>query len=138
MQAFNVLPAAFQASMKFLTAPPDGGGDRPAGGPVNPPPVTTPTTRTNPGRGAPAAAQGGWFTCEVLRVGPAEDGEVYLALKDNSNSWPDWRWYSAVQACRKEMLATALTAVSMQLPVTVFLTTTDEYGEVDRLYVTRD
>jgi len=35
------------------------------------------------------------------------------------------------------MLATALTAITTGLRVTAFLTTTDEYGTLNRLYITR-
>lgn len=85
----------------------------------------------------PLAAPGGWFGCDVLRVGPVEDGKIYIGLRDRGNGWPGARWYSAVPGYRKEMLATALTAISLQLPVSAALTTTDEYGEINRLYIMR-
>jgi hypothetical protein len=85
-----------------------------------------------------AAAAGGWFDCEVIRCGPAEDGMIYIALRPLGGQWPGWRWYSAVNAQRREMLATALTAISNQLHVTVALSTTDQYGTVNRCYVGRD
>jgi hypothetical protein len=87
---------------------------------------------------AQRAAPGGWFDCEVIRVGPAEDGKIYIGLRPLAGQWPGWRWYSAVSTQRKEMLATALTAITNELHVTVALSTTDAYGTINRCYVARD
>jgi hypothetical protein len=84
------------------------------------------------------AAAGGWFDCEVIRCGPAEDGNIYIGLRPLGGQWPGWRWYSATNTQRKEMLATALTAISNQLHVSAALSTTDAYGTVERCYVARD
>jgi hypothetical protein len=81
------------------------------------------------------AAAGGWFTCNVTMTGPAESGEIYIRLREVGGSFE--RWYSAVGQERKEMLATALTAIATGYRVTVALTTTDEYGTINRLYVMR-
>lgn len=77
------------------------------------------------------ASPGGWFQCRVVRTGPADDGKIYIRLA--SNQWE--RWFSANDAFEKEMLATALTAISTGCDVDAQLNTTDEYGRIDRFYV---
>ena len=84
------------------------------------------------------AAPGGWFVCEVIRVGPAEDGNIYIALNEVGGQFGGWRWYSAVSQESREMLATALTALTTGLHVTAALSTTDWYGSIERLYIARD
>jgi hypothetical protein len=81
------------------------------------------------------AAAGGWFACNVTMTGPAETGEIYIRLREVGGQFE--KWFSAVGQERKEMLATALTAISTGYRVTAALSTTDEYGTINRLYVTR-
>lgn len=82
-------------------------------------------------------APGGWFYCDIIRAGQAEDGRVYIGLRDRAESWPGWRWYYAVEGYKREMLATALTAVSTGYPVDAALVSTDDYSQINRLYVGR-
>ena len=81
-----------------------------------------------------------WHLCDVQRVGPAEDGAVYIGLDERDDSaFQGWRWFKAIDAMKREMLATSLTALSTGLPVTVALAEPpDEYTVVNRLYVTRN
>src|SRR6266850_4716857 len=79
---------------------------------------------------------GGWFRCRVTKAGPAEDNKIYIRLAEKQGSWE--RWFSAIDAFKKEMLATALTAISTGNEVDVSLETIDEYGRIMRLYVTTD
>jgi hypothetical protein len=81
------------------------------------------------------AAPGGWFICDVTLAGPAETGEIYLKLKEVGGQFD--RWYSPVSLVRNEMLATALTAITLGVPVWVGLSTTDEWGRIERLYLIR-
>jgi hypothetical protein len=81
------------------------------------------------------AAPGGWFDCAVNLVGPAEDGVIYIHLRERNGQFD--LWYRAYDTMKKEMLATALSSISTSLPVTANLTTTDEYGTINRLYVRR-
>ena len=75
-----------------------------------------------------------WFNdVEVRRVGPAENGVIYIALRAADGSFN--HWFQAVPAMKKEMLATALAAMSMGKCVTTFLTGTAPYSEIRRLYV---
>jgi hypothetical protein len=81
------------------------------------------------------AAPGGWFDCNVNYCGPAENGVIYIHLRERGNAFD--RWYQAYDTMKRDMLATALTAISTGLPVTVYITTTDEYGILNRLYIRR-
>jgi len=83
--------------------------------------------------GTKSAAAGGWFDCIVNLTGPAEDGTVFIHLRERAGQFD--RWYSATQSMKKEMLATALVALSSNKPVSANLNTTDEYGVINRLYV---
>jgi hypothetical protein len=76
-----------------------------------------------------------WVDCQVTRAGPAENGTIYIALKANDNSFH--HWFQANQSMEKEMLATALAALSMDKGVTTLLTDTVQYSEIQRLYVNR-
>lgn len=76
-----------------------------------------------------------WVRCTVERAGPAEDGNIYIALRATDNSFNNW--YSAVPAMRKEMLATALTAISLVKEVDASITDVAPYSMINRLYVVR-
>ena len=74
-----------------------------------------------------------WVNCEVTRTGPAENGTIYVALRANNGSFHNW--YRATTAMKKEILATALTAVSASKKVQVYLTSTAAYSWINRLYI---
>lgn len=74
-----------------------------------------------------------WVECNVTRAGPAENGTIYIALKAKDNSFH--RWFKAVPAMEREMLATALTAISTGNDVTTNLSSTQAYSTINRLYV---
>ncbi len=76
-----------------------------------------------------------WVTCEVMRAGPAENGTIFIALKNVDGSFN--HWFQAVPAMKKEMLATALSAISMEKQVIAFLTGTVQYSTINRLYVSK-
>jgi hypothetical protein len=79
---------------------------------------------------------GGWFRCRVMKAGPADDSKIYIRLAEKQGAWE--RWFSALEAFEKEMLATGLTAISTGNEVDVQLETIDEYGRILRLYVTNE
>ena len=79
------------------------------------------------------AAPGGWFTCRVQLAGPAEDGKIYIHLKDELGAFESW--FFAYDSIKQEMLATALTAISTGFPVSAALTSSDEYSQIERLYI---
>ena len=74
-----------------------------------------------------------WVECNVTRAGPAENGTIYIALRAKDNSFHDW--FVAVPAMEREMLATALTAISGNRDVTTHLSATTGYSTINRLYV---
>jgi len=100
--------------------------------------TSTTTAAPVPGRQpveAPApAAAGGWFSCTVNMAGPSENGSISVHLREVNGQFN--KWFVAAAAVKKEILATALTAISASLKVSVYVTTTDEYGTLNRLFVT--
>jgi hypothetical protein len=78
-----------------------------------------------------------WYTCKVDSAGPQEDGQVNIKLDDEGGAWSGARWFTADTTVRKEMLATALTALPLQLSVRASLPSTAEYSQIDRLYIRR-
>jgi hypothetical protein len=76
-----------------------------------------------------------WVTCTVERAGPAENSVIYIALRATNGSFH--HWFQAVPAMKKEMLATALSAISTDKQVSAFLTDTAAYSTINRLYVIR-
>lgn len=83
-----------------------------------------------------------WFRCRVLRCGPASDEDrVYFRLVAADGKFPGPRWVFSSAPDRREMLATALTAVSLALPVDVNMELgahEDDYKSVVRMYLVRD
>jgi hypothetical protein len=76
--------------------------------------------------------------CEVVNVGPnAVDGCVMILLKQRDGDPFKERWFVAAETGRKEMLATALAAISASKIVNVELESTVEGSRVTTLYMTR-
>lgn len=94
--------------------------------------TTTDNLGSNPLASQADVAAGGWFECVVDYAGPAEDGAVYMHLREQGGAFD--RWYKATEVFKREMLATALTALTSGLAVSAALSTTDEYGVCERLY----
>ncbi|MGI9598201.1 MAG: hypothetical protein ACR2QK_18705 [Acidimicrobiales bacterium] len=69
----------------------------------------------------------------VTKAGPAENGVIYVALKPADDSWH--RWFQAHSSFEREILASALTAVSGSKKAQVRLTSTNSYGTIERFYV---
>lgn len=74
-----------------------------------------------------------WTVCTVNRAGPAENNIIYIHLRATNGSFS--AWFSAVDNMKKEMLATALTAITTGKSVDAFLTDTTAYSTINRLYV---
>ena len=74
-----------------------------------------------------------WFTCTVPKAGPAENGVIYIALRATDGSF--YHWFQAVPNMEKEMLATALVAISGGKLVDCLLTDSVAYSTINRLYV---
>lgn len=75
-----------------------------------------------------------WYDCDVIRAGPGGDNTIYIMLRDQGGAFPE-RWFVALPAQQKEMLATALTALTTSLSVRASLEATSEYTQISRLYV---
>ncbi|WP_170330235.1 hypothetical protein [Ruegeria arenilitoris] len=74
-----------------------------------------------------------WKTCEVTAAGPAENGVIYISLRATDGSFH--HWFNANATYEREMLATALTAISATKTVWALLTATSAYSTINRLYV---
>ncbi len=80
----------------------------------------------------------GWYDCTVQRVGPAENGVIYIWLKDNKDSSEFDHWFQAYEGMKREMLATALAAISTGFPVNAWLPSgITQYSQLNRLYLVR-
>jgi hypothetical protein len=75
-----------------------------------------------------------WYNCDVIRAGPGGDNKIYVMLRDKAGAFPE-RWFVALPAQQKEMLATALTAMTTSLSVRASLDAIDENTQINRLYV---
>lgn len=82
------------------------------------------------------ASPGGWFACEVGSAGPADNGNIYILLRDVGGAFP-FQWYVAVSNERKEMLATALAAITSGFRASVYLVSKDAYSQINCLYITK-
>jgi hypothetical protein len=74
-----------------------------------------------------------WVQCTVTMAGPAENGNIYIALKAVSGSFHNW--FIAVSSMEKEMLAVALSAISGGKRVLASLTDTAPNSIIERLYI---
>lgn len=79
-----------------------------------------------------------WRLCTVEQAGPADletDGRIYIKLAAEDGGFAGSRWFSAVDKVEKEMLAVALAAIPSKLLVRAMLSSTDEGGKIERLYL---
>lgn len=68
-------------------------------------------------------------TCSVIYAGPANDGNVNIRLVEltpNTNFGGEPRWFCAKLDIKREILATALTAITTELYVWVELDKVDK------------
>lgn len=104
--------------------------------------MTTTTTTTNDGAPTPNAtntpAPGGWFVCVVTATAAASDGRILIGLQVVAGSpFPIGEsWFTASAACKREMLAIALSALG-RYQVTVSVASTDQYSELTELQMSR-
>ncbi len=74
------------------------------------------------------------FCCSVRRAGPSENGKIYIQLSDVGGQFTDL-WFTAPDLCKKEMLATALAAISTGHTVNTELDDpVQEYTQLHKLY----
>ena len=75
------------------------------------------------------------YICTVNLAGPADDGNIYIMLSSTPPAFTA-RWFIALPIQQKAMLATALTAISLQRPVQAYIQDpADPYSQVLKLYV---
>ena len=82
-----------------------------------------------------------WYKCQVVGAGVGDQvpgGLVYIRLKSLYNQWPDLRWYIAQETCKREMLATALAAMSAGLVVDAVLEKIEDQAPIYRVYLTTE
>ena len=85
-----------------------------------------------------------WYNCTVNRVGPAADGTetpapvIYIMLTDQGATFTD-QWFFAGANAKEEMLAVALSAISLGKQVNVALDPPvaggTPYTQVYRMYI---
>ena len=73
--------------------------------------------------------------CDVLQAGAADDGHVWLRLREENDQFD--AWFYALERAEREMLATALLAVSTGYQVEATIASTAPDSQIDRLYVIR-
>jgi hypothetical protein len=79
-----------------------------------------------------------WVNSEVVRAGAAdENSTIFIRLRPLGGEFSA-RWFVAATPVKREMLATALTAITTALRVNAHIEARAEYSTLHRLYVTRD
>ena len=80
-------------------------------------------------------ASAGWYTCTVTMVGPG-GGVNYIQMTDTASPAAfESRWFIANSARSEEMLATALTAISNNMNVTVNISGTVRFSYIYNIYI---
>jgi hypothetical protein len=75
-----------------------------------------------------------WFECRVERVGPGDDGTIWVNLTDTGAAF-ERVWFVALYSIALQLLDTALVAVQGGLVCQVALTGTTEESEIHNLHV---
>jgi hypothetical protein len=75
------------------------------------------------------------YTCKVISAGPEKGGGIILGLKHLATppAWPDRQLFMANENVRREMLATALTAMNMAGRVVVTLEKVTAFSPCDSM-----
>jgi hypothetical protein len=79
-------------------------------------------------------AAGGWYNCYVDAVGPAEDGKIYIWLRDKAGIVN--AWFYANSTIAQNALPVAIAALINRKIVSVSLIDTAAYSRIDRIYIT--
>ena len=82
------------------------------------------------------AARAGWYTCTVNMAGPGWGTHCYIKLSDTAAT-PAFenRWFVALSSQKKEMLATALTAMTNNMNVWVHIDSPNAYSIIRAMYL---
>lgn len=78
----------------------------------------------------------GWYICKVNMAGPGWGNRCFIKLSDTAAS-PAFKktWFVALDSQKKEMLATALTAMDNNCNVVVYIGSTSEYSIIYAMYL---
>jgi len=81
----------------------------------------------------------GWATCDVLMAGTIADaeGNSYVRLTDQGGAFTN-RFFLLNYDVKKEMLATALTAISLDKPARVRISYAEPYSIITHFYLFAD
>ena len=75
--------------------------------------------------------------CTIIKAGPSVsqsgDGSVVIKLKDTEGTFESW--FSASNVIQSQVLAVALTAISLGAEVQVRLESTDQYSKILFMYL---
>lgn len=74
-----------------------------------------------------------WFDCKVDRVGPGEDGTIWVMMSDTGGKFSGV-WFRALPAIRQQVLETALFALQGNLVSQVGVTGTRPDSEIYRIH----
>ena len=74
-----------------------------------------------------------WYTCTVVMAGPGY-GSTYVLLTDKNRTFTN-RWFRALSTQQKEILATALTAMTNNVKVKVGLDDSTAYSSIRAMYL---
>ena len=80
-----------------------------------------------------AGANAGWFICTVDAAGPTQSG-IYISLSDISGTF-EKKWFRCPDNVSNEMLATALTAMTNNMKVSVEADSDQVYGNINIMYL---
>ena len=82
------------------------------------------------------AARAGWYTCTVKMAGAGWGTHCYIKLSDTAAT-PDFenKWFVALDSQEKEMLATALTAMTNNMQVKVYISSSSPYSIIRAMYL---
>jgi hypothetical protein len=86
-----------------------------------------------------------WYRCKVNQAGPISDGTetpnpvIYINLTELEGRFAPNQWFFAADNCKSQMLAAALSAITVGATVTVGgappNVNNDPFTQIDRLYV---
>ncbi len=78
-----------------------------------------------------------WFVCSVMKAGPAEDGRVYIWLRDLGGKFDTW--FFANPEIRRDALSVAIVAIVNGIKVEAALPSPSPqaYTSINRIYLSK-
>jgi len=82
------------------------------------------------------SAHAGWYTCTVNMAGAGWGTNCYIKLSHTAAT-PAFenRWFVPLDSQKKEMLAVALTAMTNNMNVSVYIDSTTQYSIIRAMYL---